>query len=242
MPIKDPVKLREARRRADAKRAGKRTRGWACIAWQDSAPDGWIERLQERHVNTLISPLHDKDVAYDEATDTQKIKKPHWHVLALFENPMTEQQAQEYFCSAGICFKADGTPAPPEMVKSVRGYARYLVHMDDHDKYRYEDRDVMELGGVRWMSVALDKNEEIDKILDEIEDFIEREGYDNYFALLRYARINRPDWTPVIRKRTIHIKGAVQAYAYGIDKGLYVAPANSPAWQRVVREREAARR
>lgn len=248
MPIKDQQKLREARRRADAKRAAKRagtrTRSWACIAWLDSAPDGWIERLKERHVPTLISPLHDKDIAYDEATDAQKIKKPHWHVLAMFENPVTEQQAQEYFCSAGICYTLDGTPAPPEMVRGAKGYARYLVHMDDHDKYRYDDGGVMELGSVTWRSVALDPAEEVDMIQAEIERFVRQAGYDSYSLLLAYAADNRPDWAPVLRKRTMWARGMVQSYAYDVTSGVEVPPVDSPAWQRqqLAREREAAKR
>lgn len=239
MPYKDPEKRKEVKRRYDEKRAGTRTRNWACIAWLDSAPDGWIERLKARHVPTLISPLHDKDLAYDEATDTQKIKKPHWHVLAMFENPVTAQQAQEYFCSAGICYTLDGTPAPPEMVRGAKGYARYLVHMDDHDKYRYEDGGVMELGAVTWRSVALDPAEEVEFVLIEIDRFIGQQGYDNLYLLLEYALDNRPDWVPIIHKRTIHLRGTVQAYAYAVDKGLIVPPVNSPAWQRVQNERKA---
>lgn len=244
MPIKDPQKLREARRRADEKRAGKRTRSWACIAWLDSAPDGWIERLKARHVPTLISPLHDKDLAYDEETDTQKLKKPHWHVLAMFENPVTEKQAQDYFNCAGICFTLDGSPAPPEMVRGAKGYARYLVHMDDHDKHRYDARDVMEIGGATWRSVALDPAEEVDMIQAEIELFVRQAGYDSYSLLLAYAVNNRPDWAPVLRKRTMWARGLVQSYAYDVMSGVEVPPVHSPAWQRqqLAREKEAAKR
>lgn len=244
MPIRDPEKLKAARQRADAKRAGMRSRGWACIAWADSAPNGWLDRLSGSHVQILVSPLHDKDLAYDEATDTQTKKKPHWHVLAMFENKASERQAQELFNRAGICYKADGSPAPPEQLKSVKGYARYLVHMDDHDKYRYDEREVMEFGGATWRHVALDESEEIDLMLNEIEDFIYTEGYDSYSLLLRYAREYRPDWCPVIRKRTIHIKGFVQCYAHDVACGLEAPPVHSPAWerQRLAREREAAKR
>lgn len=243
MPIRDPEKLKAARQRCNEKRKGKRTRGWACIAWADSAPEGWLDRLGASHVQMLVSPLHDKDLAFSD-DGGQELKKPHWHVLAMFDQPASEKQAQELFNSAGICFKRDGTPAPPEMVKSVKGYSRYLVHMDDHDKYRYEEREVMELCGATWRAVALDPSEEIELMLGEIEDFVFREGYDSYSLLLRYAREHRPDWSPVLRKRTIHVKGFVQSYAHDVTCGLVAPPIDSPAWQRqkLAREREASKR
>ena len=66
MPIKDPQKKKEAQQRADAKRAGKRARAWTAMMYQESAPDGWKDKLANLLVEALISPLHDKDVWTDE--------------------------------------------------------------------------------------------------------------------------------------------------------------------------------
>lgn len=80
---------KEVQQRADAKRAGMRARGWACIVYPDSAPENWVDRLGEAHIQTLISPLHDKDLRADGEP-----KKPHYHVLAMFDNPVTELSAK----------------------------------------------------------------------------------------------------------------------------------------------------
>lgn len=36
---------KEVQARADAKRAGKRARAWTALMYQESAPDGWMEKL-----------------------------------------------------------------------------------------------------------------------------------------------------------------------------------------------------
>ena len=106
MPIKDPEKKRAAQRKADARR-GPRARGWACVIYPESASDGWRDALAEQHVQVLVSPLHDADVTADGTP-----KKPHWHVLAMFEAPATEKAAASLFAVAGVT-------APPEMVRST---------------------------------------------------------------------------------------------------------------------------
>lgn len=201
MPYKDAEKRREAQRKADAKR-GKRTRSWACIVYPESAPSDWVERLAEGHVECLISPLHDSDVTADGTP-----KKSHFHVLALFEHPASEKQARELFSRAGVT-------APPEAVASARGYGRYLCHLDDHDKHRYDEADVVELCGASWKAVALDEAEAKDKTLNEIEDWLDEYNVVSYRALCRYARQNRPDWTQVIRSSTIHLSAYVRSAAW----------------------------
>lgn len=206
MPIKDKAKKQEAQRRADAKRAGARARGWACIVYPESAPENWIELLNEAHIQTLISPLHDKD-----KRGNGEDKKPHYHVLAMFDNPVGETSAKNYFKRIGIT-------APPEKIDTIKGYARYLVHLDDHDKVRYNEKDVVCLAGASWAATALDEAEEVNAILDEIEDFIAETGCCSYFTLCRYARAERPAWTRVIRKNTIHLTALVKSFMWEQDQ------------------------
>lgn len=201
MPIKDPEKKREAQRRADAKRRA-RSRGWACIVYPESAPDGWLDGLADAHIQILVSPLHDEDVTADGTP-----KKAHFHVLAMFENPVPEKSARDLFLRAGVT-------APPELVKSIRGYSRYLCHLDDHDKHRYDSHDVVELGGASWAAVALDEAEERDRILSEVEDWLDEQGVVSYRTLCRYARSHRPDWLHVVRTSTVHLMAYVKSAAW----------------------------
>lgn len=197
---------KEAQRRADAKRAGTRSRGWACIVYPESAPEGWVDKLNEAHIQTLISPVHDKD-----KRGNGEPKKPHYHVLAMFENPVGESSAKSYFGRIGV-------KAPPEKVDTIKGYARYLVHMDDHDKVRYNEHEVVALAGASWAATALDEAEEVNAILDEIEEFIAESGCISYFALCRYARAERPAWTRVIRKNTIHLSALLKSLQWEFEQ------------------------
>ena len=176
-----------------------KSRGWACIVYPDSAPEDWVSRLEDGHVQVLISPLHDQDVRGDGSS-----KKPHWHVLAMWDGPVTAAVAAQLFERMQVT-------APPERVASLRGYARYLVHMDDHDKHRYDADDVVALCGASWAGVALDDSEQINSALDQIEDWIDQFGCFSYAALLRYARAERPDWTSVIRTHTIHLTALLRS-------------------------------
>ena len=113
MPYKDRDKEKESKAKHDARRSG-RTRNFATVVYPESAPDDWIEKLEELHVAVLISPLHDKD-----KNPSGESKKPHYHVLLMFEGPKDfETQIQPIFDSIGAVGR--------ELVNSVRGYARYL--------------------------------------------------------------------------------------------------------------------
>lgn len=198
----------EKQRVYDARR-GPRGRGWAFIMYPDSAPEKWIETLSDAHMEILVSPLHDKDV-----TATGEPKKPHHHVMLIFDAVVPEKKAKDVLEKVGVT-------QPPELLKSIKAYARYLVHMDDHDKHRYSEKDVLELGGAVWAYYALDEGEERDRILSEIEDWLDDQGVDSYRTLCRYARAYRPEWLHVIRTSTIHLIQYVKSMAWetAMNKG-----------------------
>ena len=106
-----------------------RTRNFATIVYEESAPKNWKEILQDFFVPVFISPYHDKDVNPDGTP-----KKPHWHVLIMFESVKTREQATELFS------RINGVGC--EKVNSLRGYARYLCHLDNPEKFQYDLDDV----------------------------------------------------------------------------------------------------
>ena len=94
MPIKDEKKKKEAQQRADAKRAGKRARAWTALMYQESAPDGWMEKLSNLLVEALISPLHDQDVwtVEDEVENTHiRQESPRKPIGILWYHTRTQQ-------------------------------------------------------------------------------------------------------------------------------------------------------
>jgi len=42
--------------------ATQRNLHFATIVYPESAPDNWIDKLEEQHIQALISPIHNKDI------------------------------------------------------------------------------------------------------------------------------------------------------------------------------------
>ena len=170
---------------ADKKSSGRgRTRNFATVVYPDSAPENWQEILSEQFVPAFISPLHDKD-----KNPTGEDKKPHWHVMLMFDGVKTMEQAQEVFTKIG------GVGC--EVVQSQRGYARYLTHMDNPEKHQYNAEDVRQLCGADYngcIGLVTDKY----KAIGEMIDYCEENGIVSYSELLKHCRMERFDWFRVL--------------------------------------------
>lgn len=177
---------REAQQRAEEKRRGTRARAWSFIAYPDSAPADWVERLNELHVRCAISPLHDRDVN-DDGTP----KKPHWHVLLDFDSVKTCEQVDE------IARRANGTR--PEQVNSLKGYARYLTHMDDPEKAQYDAADVRCLAGFDMGEATAPTSTDRYRLINEMRQFVKEQGIIELSDLMDYAADHRfDDWFPLL--------------------------------------------
>ncbi len=190
-------------KKADDKRAGKRARAWTAMVYPDSAPENWQEILRDQLIECLISPLHDKDVL-----PTGEPKKPHWHVVLSFKNPAS-------FAKACEVFEEIHAVVPPEReskVKDFRQMARYLCHMDQPDKHRYEVKDVVSIGAIDYPSLCMSAADE-DAVLDEIFEVMDLYALDTYPAVVRWTRNHRPEWRSIVyRKYTRQIS----EYAKGL--------------------------
>lgn len=161
-----------------------RTRNYATIVYPESAPEDWQQILAEQFVPAFISPLHDNDI-----NPGGEKKKDHYHVIIMFDGVKTIEQAKEIFDLIG------GVGC--EVVKSLRGYARYLCHLDNPEKAQYDPEAVRCLCGADFVSVCslvIDKY----KAIDEIMDFCDDNNILSYRDLLRYCRKERRDWFRVL--------------------------------------------
>ena len=99
-------------------------RNWAFVLYPESAPADWLERLQATGLPGAISPLHDKDI-----DPTGIPKKPHYHVILCYAGPTSYNVVKSL---------TDSLNQPvPQALEQVKGYYRYLTHMDNPDKYQY---------------------------------------------------------------------------------------------------------
>ena len=109
-------------------------RNWAFVVYPESAPNDWIEQLQQRGVGGALSPLHDKDL-----NATGEPKKAHWHVIVTYEGPTAQSVVERL---------TEHLNAPkPIPLEQVRGYYRYLTHKDNPEKAQYDEKDIQTLNG-----------------------------------------------------------------------------------------------
>lgn len=163
---------------------GRRSRNYATVVYPESAPDGWQEILSQQFVPAFISPLHDKDI-----NPTGEPKKPHYHVVIMFDSLKAKDQAQS------IISKINGVGC--EVVQSIRGYARYLCHLDNPEKAQYKQEDVKAFCGADYpgtIGLVIDKY----KAIGEMIDFCKEYNIYSYSDLLEYCRNERFDWFRVL--------------------------------------------
>lgn len=161
-----------------------RTRNYATVVYPESAKDNWLDILSEYHVPCLVSPLHDCDHDPDGC-----IKKPHYHVLVMFDSVKTVSQFDEIREAIG--------GVGHEYVQSTRGYARYLCHLDNPEKYQYDLKDVRALSGADFddiISLVTDKY----KAIGQMQDFIKDHEMVSYSDFMDYCREYEWSWYKIL--------------------------------------------
>lgn len=155
----------------------KKGRIWASVGYPESLPTNWIEILQDTGLQIAISPLHDKDL-----DPTGELKKSHYHIIFNYDGPTTFNHVKELCDSLNMTI--------PIKLESLKGMYRYHIHIDNPDKYQYDDRDRILLGGFDTNQVGALTSSEIDKITTEILAFIDDNNIIEYSDLLYLFRIN----------------------------------------------------
>lgn len=158
----------------------RRYKNYGTIVYPESAPTNWREILTQLKIPAIISPLHNCDT-----TEDGEIKKEHYHVLIMYDSVKNQEQAIEDIA------QINGVGC--EVVKSIRGYARYLIHADTPEKYQYNAKDITQLCGADYghiTRVATDKY----KAIGEMMDYCREHGIHSYAKLLEIARETKYDW------------------------------------------------
>lgn len=154
----------------------ERSRNWATVIYPESTPD-FLERISNTMIAGFLSPLHE-DLEEDQKTE----KKPHYHLLIKFASTKSMEQAKELFAILG------GVGA--ECVHDYRAYSRYLCHLDQPNKKRYDPEDVRSFGGEDYLTTiaaVADKYAIIAAMQDYCESHYDEIG-DSFSSLCRYAR------------------------------------------------------
>lgn len=132
-----------------SKKTAKEAEGrvWKFVFYPESAPENFLEIMEDWHIPLLLSPLHDKDTFKDGSP-----KKPHFHVLMVFEGNKRYHNLIDYVSQLGVNYvrQADwfrDGDGELEKAASRRGDERYLCHLDSPRKFHYDVNDVLPMSG-----------------------------------------------------------------------------------------------
>lgn len=177
-----------------------RSRIWATIIYPESAPENFRDLITDSGIPCYLSPLHCDDV--NETTGEKN--KLHHHLIAKYDTMKSPDQFKEFANTIG------GVGA--ERVHSFRAAARYLCHLDNPDKARYDASNVLAFNGIGDYATAVMSSEEveceIDQVVREILLFC-RENVplirNNFSRLVDYAMDNNPEWFRHLRRDCAYI-------------------------------------
>lgn len=153
-------------------------RSWAFIIYPESLPENWKEIIIDTGLPMVISPLHDKDI-----NPTGEEKKAHYHVICYYENATTYSNVKQ-----NVTDKLNGTI--PIKLESMRGMYRYHLHLDNPEKYQYDDRDRMFFNGFDIDFASKLTRTEINKLIREVHTFINDNNLTEYIDLLDILKDN----------------------------------------------------
>ena len=173
-----------------------RARVWTIVVYPESAPENWREIIDEEHIAWVEGPLHDKDTNADGTK-----KKPHWHIVLTFEGKKSYEQIKAI---------ADKLHAPiPQKVESIRGIIRYLIHLDNPEKYQYPKSEIVNHGCDdldKYFRTASTERE----IMKELTEYVFNDGITSYLDLIMYATNQGDDWFDVASQHTIYFTAIVK--------------------------------
>ena len=156
----------------------QRSNKWAFLFYKESAPDNYLEILEEIHVPFVLSPWHDKDVK----KETGEFKKAHKHGAFYFDSLKSYSQVSEL-----IKDKLNG-PAHVEPVISPKGMYDYFTHAENPDKSPYDIEDIESGCGFELNKFLVQQNS--DDFTTEVIDNIEENDFTEFEELVWYARDN----------------------------------------------------
>lgn len=188
-----PRERSKSDKKYEEKRAGQRHLSWSFFVWPDSAPEKWRSTLDDLHVQWAESPLHDKDVNEDGTP-----KKPHWHILVIFDSVKSYDQVKEITDSLKTTI--------PQPASSARGLIRYMTHMDNPEKAQYDAKDIVAHGGLDVDALLKPTSAFRYQMICEMCDFITDNECTNYLDFFNHARKNHlHDWIPLLCDNSSYI-------------------------------------
>lgn len=170
-----------------------RGRNWTFVLYPESAKAEWLKYLKELHIQFVVSPLHDRD------TDTEgRMKKEHYHILVMYEGNKSYEQIK--------IITEELNATIPQIAGSVKGLVRYMLHMDDPNKFKYQKEDMIVYGGVDVDELLKKTTTDRYKLIKEMIEFIDEQGIVEFKSLMDYAmKFKFDDWFPLLCDNSAYV-------------------------------------
>lgn len=183
------------------KKKDNRSRNWVIVFYPESAPADFEQIIRDWHVKAFLSPLHDSDL---NADDTEK--KPHYHLLLMFSGKKSAEQIQE------LSDDLSGVRVVPDKcaVRDCKAMARYLIHLDNPEKFQYDRCTVKNFGGADYMEY-IETNSDVLSMLSDITEFCCQNHIVALATLQWYCLHERPDWFRVVATHTIYMSSMLRS-------------------------------
>lgn len=174
-------------------------RNWWFVIYPDSLPNNWKDILNLSGLPYAISPLHCDDLNPDGTP-----KKPHYHVIVLYQNPTTFRN---------VCTLTESLNAPhPQYLDSIKGAYRYLTHKDNPEKAQYDEKNI-ELGnGFNYRDIIEITKSEALKIKRELTLIIKEREFIEYYSFILYCiEEKNDDYFEVASTNTIYFQAFISS-------------------------------
>ena len=185
-------------------------RNWAMVLYPESAPKDWKDILTKTGLEIAISPIHDKDVNPDGT-----IKKPHYHIILCYPGPTTYNAVRKLTESLN-----QPIPIPLE---SVKGMYRYFTHMDNPDKYQYDEKDIQTLGGFDVSNFSDLSSADKSKIKLELTKLISENSITEYSEFIDYVvALDKPDYFMIASSNTIYFNAYIRSMRHKNHRVIFI--------------------
>ena len=174
------------------------------LLYPENLPDDWETRLRELDIPMAISPLHNKDID----NEMGGFKKPHYHGIAMYKNPITRDGMTKRLNRA---LAHDGckncVPKVQFLVKGIKSTYLYLTH--ESESAKEEGKHVYDSSEIKLLNnfdisryVVLDVHEK-EELLQELIELIYNNGLTNVFQLIGYLNEVRAQGKPTPPERDV---------------------------------------
>lgn len=180
----------------------KRSNKWAFLLYKESAPENYIDILEEMQVPYILSPWHDQDV--DKKTG--ELLKAHKHGALFFDSLKSYTQVSE------LLAENLNTPKKVQIVLSPKGMLDYFTHAQNPDKTPYNAEDIESGAGFDLDQFLVEQQS--GRFINEVIDLINDYNFTEFQDLVIYARHNDPRLLTLIMNRTYFFTKFIKSKRY----------------------------